>query len=349
MPAFGWTLGSASLFLLLQVARAAEPSVPDPLFQSDDILSVSIVAPFSTLVSERPDEDELPAKFHYTDADGSVVEVDIEIRTRGRFRRMEETCRFPPLRLNFKKSVVKDTLFHKQDKLKLVTHCEATSRYQQSVLREYLAYRILNILTDFSYRVRLMQLTYVDSEGKRGDLTQYGFVIEHKDRFAKRLGVETLDVKKTSIRSLDPEYTNFVSLFQYMIGNTDFSPIRAAPGESCCHNFDLYTHEGNPILAVPYDFDQSGLVDAPYAIPNPRFNLSSVRKRLYRGRCSNNEHLQETIEHFTSRRDEIMALLSNFSLASNSSMKTMTRYIDRFYSLIASDSNINKHFVKKCI
>lgn len=347
MSAYPWTIGTLLWFLLQ--AAVADDNSPDPLFQSDAVLSVRIAAPMATLLSERPDEDELPAVFHYTASDGSTVDLDIEIRTRGRFRRLEDICRVPPMRLDFKKSVVKDTLFHKQDKLKLVTHCKVTSRYEQALLREYLAYRILNVLTDVSYRVRLMKITYVDTEGKHNDVTQHGFVIEHKDRFSKRIGAEPLDIPKTSVRALDSKYTNLSSIYQYMIGNTDFSPIRAAPGESCCHNFELFGNEGEAILAVPYDFDQSGLVDAPHAVPNERFKLSSVRKRLYRGRCVNNEHLSSTFAQFLDRRDDVYAAINSVELVSKSSLKSMTKYIDSFYEVITSERDIEKQFIKACI
>ncbi len=106
--------------------------------------------------SERSDERDVEAKFHYTDESGELVEIDIDIRTRGISRLNEDVCPFPPLRLDFKKSQVKKSLFHKQDKLKLVTHCRDNStRYEQTLLNEFLAYRILNELTDASFRVRL--------------------------------------------------------------------------------------------------------------------------------------------------------------------------------------------------
>ena len=344
-----WTLGTLAGFLLLQFAYANEPAAHDPLFENDDILQVRITAPLATLLVKRPDENELPARFQYTAADGNVVKLDIEIRTRGRYRRRDDVCQFPPMRLDFKKSTVKDTLFHKQDKLKLVTHCEASSRYEQALMREYLAYRIFNTLTDNSYRVRLMHITYVDTEGKYDEVVQHGFVIEHKDRFSKRIGVASLDIPRTSVRSLNGEFSNLSSVYQFMIGNTDFSPIQAAPGESCCHNFELYGNEGEPILAVPYDFDQSGLVDAPHAIPNANFKLKSVRQRLYRGRCVNNEHLPSTIAHFNDRRDDIMAVVNSTPLLTKISLKTVTKYVDRFYSVILSERNLNRQIVKKCI
>lgn len=348
MPVLHWTLGVLALFLV-QISVAATDSSPDSLFQGDDILSVRITAPMATLLSDRPDDEELPGKLHYAEADGSIAEFDIEIRTRGRYRRQAHVCSFPPLRLDFKTSAVKNSLFHKQDKLKLVTHCQASSRYEQALLREYLVYRMLNVLTEKSYKVRMMLITYVDADDKLEDVTQHGFVIERDDRFAKRIGTQILEIPKTSVKSIDPQHMNLGSVFQFMIGNTDFSPIRAAPGESCCHNYELYGNEGESILAVPYDFDQSGFVDAPHATPNDRFKLSSVRERLYRGRCANNEHLPATIAHFIDRRDEVTAVLNSLPPVSKSSLTMMSKYVDRFYSVITSERRINKELTKACI
>ena len=349
MPAQPWTLGTLLWFTLLQVAHADSPSMADPLFQSNDILAVRIIAPMTTLLDERPFEEELDGTLHYTDADGSAVEQAIEIRTRGKFRRQASICTFPPLRLDFKKSLVKDTLFHKQDKLKLVTHCKDTDRYTQVLLREYLAYRVLNLLTDSSFRVRLMQITYVDSEGRRNDEVQFGFAIEHKDRLGKRLDKDVLDIAKTSVRSLDAEFTNLTSVYQFFIGNTDFSPIRAAPGEVCCHNFVLFGNASEPIYSIPYDFDQSGFVNAPHASPNENFKLSSVRKRLYRGRCVNNEHLDATLLLFNDTRGRIAAEINNLEPVSRASRKLMLGYVDDFYDLVANDRKLKNTIVKKCI
>ena len=138
----------AALLFVVPVAMALEPGEPDPLFQGDSVIEIRITAPMKSLLRERSDEDYLPGTLTYTEADGSVVELDIGIRTRGNFRRQPRVCPFPPLRVNFKKSQVENTLFHDQDKLKLVAHCrDRSDRYQQHVFKEYLAYRILNTLT----------------------------------------------------------------------------------------------------------------------------------------------------------------------------------------------------------
>lgn len=344
-----WTVVGTALFLLFSAASAQEARSPDPLYQSTEMLDVRIVAPLKTLLHERPNDSELPATLQYTDADGQSVEFDIKIRTRGRFRRQKDVCSFPPMRLNFKKSETKGTLFHKQNKVKLVTHCENNTKYEQVILREYTAYRILNALTDTSFRVRLLRITYVDSEGKKRDDVSHGFIIEHRDRLAKRLEKNHLEIPRTKPSSLDPGYTNLVSMFHYLIGNTDFSPVKAAPGENCCHNHVLFGNEGESIWSVPYDFDQAGLVDAPHAGPNERFKLRSVKQRLYRGRCVNNGQLDDTIAHFNAKQGDIMAVLAEVEDADKRSVKTMSKFVERFYDTLDSERRVKGEFLKKCI
>ena len=344
-----WTLLSVLTFLVVSTAAAQEARSPDPLFRSTDVLDVRIVAPLTTLFDERPNDEELPATFQYTDSAGQAVEFDIKIRTRGRFRRQKAVCAFPPMRLNFKASETKDTLFHKQDKVKLVTHCQSNVKYEQVILREYTAYRILNVMTDASFRVRLLRITYVDSEGKKRDGVNHGFIIEHRDRLAKRLDKSYLDSPSTTVEALDPEYTNTVSLYHYLIGNTDYSPVKGVDGEACCHNHVLFGNKGAPVWSVPYDFDQAGLVNAPHASPSKRFKLRDVKQRLYRGRCELNELLDASIANYIGKRDEIMTVIHEVDDADNRSEKTMTAFVKKFYDVISSERRVNSELVKKCI
>ena len=349
MSLFRWTPFIVVCSLWAAAAAAQEARLPDPLFQSDEILEVRIVAPMSTLLSERPDVEELPGTLHFMNAAGQAVDLDIKIRTRGKFRRQREICTFPPLRLNFKKSQTKGTLFHKQDKVKLVTHCRSSSSYEQVLLREYEAYRILNVMTDSSYRVRLMQITYVDSAERRRDIVRHGFIIEHKSRLAKRLGKSVLNIPSTKPDQLEPEFANMISVYHYLIGNTDFSSVLGIAGEDCCHNHVLFGNEGEAIRSIPYDFDQTGLVNAPYAGANPKFKLRSVKQRLYRGRCIHNERLDTTIAMFNEKRDEIMAVIGESGALDKRSTKSIRSYIDKFYDTVNSEKRVEREIVKKCI
>ena len=341
---------AAALLFALPIAMALETGEPDPLFQDDSVIEIRITAPMKRLLGKRPDEEYLPGTLAYTEADGSVVQFDIGIRTRGNFRRQPRVCPFPPLRINIKKSQAKGTVFHKQDKLKLVAHCRDNSeRYEQNVIKEYLAYRMLNTLTDVSYRVRLARVTYIDSEQKDDDRVGYGFFIEHKDRLSKRIDLPEISTSRISTSDLEGPYSDLTSLFQYLIGNTDFSPIAGAEGEDCCHNTTLFGNEGGPIYSIPYDFDMSGLVNAPYAEPNPNFRIRSVTQRLYRGRCAYIDNLPTTLQLFQDNRDAIYGLIEQQEQLEDSSRKKVRKFVDRFYKVIDDPKKVHREIQSQCI
>jgi len=344
-----WTLAVAVWFLLAPAAQAQSIKDPDPLFQDSTVVELLLVAPFSEIMELRSTEDSFDGQLHYTSETGIDRQFDIKIRARGRFRLQENVCPFAPLRLNFKKSETDGTLFDHQDKLKLVTHCKDNSeRHEQLTLREYTAYRLLNLLTDVSFRVRLLKITYRDTDESNPERTAYGFFVEHKDRLAKRLGVDTMEYGMARVDDLQPGYMNLISVFHYLIGNTDFSPVRGSK-ETCCHNHVLIGEPGDLFYSVPYDFDQSGFVDANYARPDRRFKLSSVRQRLYRGRCNNNRYLDETLEKYRQQRAAIMALPGTQAGLSESTRKYLLKYLRLFYSDIESPGKVERRLIKKCI
>jgi hypothetical protein len=343
-------ISAIAIAILLAAAEPGEVASPaDPLFSAHTILDVELEAPFSKLSVERPDEEEYDGLLRYTAATGDVVELDVKIRTRGRLRRNKEICSFPPLRLNFRKSQVGGTIFANQDKLKLVSHCRGeANNYEQSIIAEYLVYRIYNLLSDSSYRVRLLRPTYVYSDRDR-QVRSYAILIEHIDRLQKRLGGEPVRAENVPLNSIQRENLNLSSVFQFCIGNTDFSPRAAAPGQRCCHNQTVLVRENAPSITVPYDFDQAGLVGAPHAKPNPRFRLSSVRQRLYRGRCINNDLLPGTLELFQQHRAAIESLISNEAHLEPKKQARMLGFIDEFYKLIENPKQVTKKMVKACI
>ena len=339
------------LLLAWSTANAEEPSSGGkvaPVFAADEIVDVTIEAPIAEIMKTRSLEEETQGTFTYRDAEsGEEVELDIGIRTRGRFRHNSKTCPFAPLRLNFRKT--KGTLLAKSDKMKLVTHCRTGSkRYEQALLKEYVAYRILNTMTDWSFRVRLLRIRYVESDGSEDPIDTYGILIEHREQLAKRIGMELDESESTTVAALDSAHTNVVSLFQFLIGNTDFSPIKGVPGERCCHNHELLKNDDTQI-SVPYDFDISGIVSPPHARPNPRFNLKDVRERLYRGRCANNGQLETTLAMYRDRSDEIYGLIGDLEPMSKSEKTKTTRYVEDFYKVIDTPRLLKRDIVKGCL
>jgi len=330
-------------------ASADENNVADPLFQDDQLLHLNITAPLITLVRKRPKDDYLPGQIEYTESDGNVVKLDLEIRTRGHNR--HENCDYPPLLLNFKKKQTIGTIFANQNKLKLVVHCKKSEKYEQAVLREYLVYRIFNAVTDMSFRVRLVRVKYINSEKSGKEQERYAFLIEHKNRLGARFGLNDLKVEKTTVASIQPDSLNLSSVFAFLIGNTDFSPVAGAPNDECCHNYVLFGTDTNtdPIVAIPYDFDQSGFVDAPYALANEMFRIRTVRQRVYRGRCANNEHLEASLKRFSDRRDVIYKLVVEQEGLEPRVRKKLSAYIEDFYELIDDPKDVERKIIEECV
>lgn len=342
------SLPPLSLLLVLALSSApVQGNEPDPLFRGHETLDVTISAPLTTLVRERPTEDELQAKLTYSAGDGTSRTFDIKVRARGHSR--NDICDLPPLWLNFRKSQVKDTLFDKQDKLKLAVHCKDAERFEQTLLREYVAYRILNLATPKSFQVRLLRVTWVDNEGKRDRQVRYAFLLEHKKRLGKRIDRKDLKIDETSVAALDPKHLNLTSVFQFLIGNTDFSPIAKPEYNECCHNYVLFSNDKNLLVAIPYDFDQAGLVNAPYALPGSQFGIHSVLQRIYRGRCENNDYVEDSIDRFKAVRNNIFALIETQDGLTRKVRDRLADYVQQFYDIADDPRRVTRLMIKRCI
>jgi hypothetical protein len=345
----------AAAFILFSPCADAGQDNPDgdsgisPLFASHAPLEVTIEAPLTTLMDERPEDKYLEGTFSYVGDDGTEHMFDLKLRTRGKFRRQARVCNFAPIRLNFRKKQLADTMFAGQDKLKLVTHCQQNKPiYEQFVLREYLAYRIFQVMTDKSFSARLLHINYIDTERGKSR-TKYGFVIEDDDDVAKRNGMKSMNIGDVTYDDLDPQQQNLVYVFQYMIGNTDFSLINGPEFSNCCHNSRLLSANGSPpFTPLPYDFDFSGLVKATYAKPNKRFRLASVRSRLYRGNCGNNDLLPDTFRYFIEKKDAVYAIVDELDMFTANTRRSVIRYLDSFYDDITRPEAKAEEFTDKC-
>lgn len=345
-----WTVRTSLLFLLTCTAATGADTHVDPLFASNDLLEVRISAPLTSIMRHRDSADELAGTLQYQETGSNeVVTLAVALRARGHFRRRQSICDFAPLRLNFKKSQTRGTLFDKQDKLKLVTHCKKSQIYKESLLREYLAYRVFNILTDVSLRVRLLKVDYVDTTKDNRKFVNYAFLIEDEQRFAKRIEMPAAEIRRVTVPELRPEYTNLTALFHYFLANYDFSYVNPEPDEFCCHNHILFGKEGEGYYPVPYDFDMSGFVDTPHSGPPPSLNLYHSRARRYRGWCVNNKYLNASVELFTANRDAIIQLVNADDIQRIGARKSLLRFIDEFYEYIESPDMIDTKLVRDCL
>ncbi len=333
--------------LVLAVSPAAAGELP--LFQDDTIIKAVLTAPIGQAYAQKTQESriEFPGQWTYINEDGETEKLDVAIRTRGNFRRLN--CVLPPLRLNFRKSQVKGTLLAGQNKVKLVSPCYDTPLYQRFVVMEYLAYKTLEILTDYGFRTRLIRLSYVDSDETIKPWTAVTFVIEDDSDMADRLEMERVKIESVYFADLDREKTALAELFQFMIGNNDYSVLKNVEGEDCCHNsYVLAFDEASPKIPVPYDFDFSGIVNAPYAAPPTHLPITAVRHRYYTGLCHPPGILDDAIAHVQSKRDEIFALYENSEELSSKGRKSARAYLNSFYDILDDPRQLEREVYQRC-
>jgi hypothetical protein len=335
--------------LAMALASAGSATAQTPLFSENSELEVTIEAPFTTLLrTARRNTDPHPgALVHNGQHYGLLVSA------RGETRRTTDRCSFPPLRIDFENNELSATLFRGQNRLKLTTHCRPNANYAHYYVLEYMAYRLYNEITPMSFRARPLRVTYHDIEGRRDDETRFGFFIEDEDDLARRNGRTALEIETGAVTSaqLDAAAAARVALFQLMIGNVDWDMLQSAEGRDCCHNTRLLAASEsarNGLIPAPYDFDSSGLVDAPYAAPPANLRMSSVRDRYYRGYCRHNDQIPGAIALFQSRREALNALIAGETRLSEQRRETARRYIDGFFELISDPQRVQRQVIERC-
>ncbi|MGE0742726.1 MAG: hypothetical protein AB7O98_15410 [Hyphomonadaceae bacterium] len=344
-------LGAVVGLFLTTIATPA--TAQTPLFSEESELQFVIEGPMDEIVRRaQRSTDPHPAAVTFI-GPGEPQRFDIQLSARGFSRRQSAICAFPPLRLDFDGSALRDTFMRGQNRLKLVTSCRNTDTYEQITILEYTAYRLYNVITPHSFRVRPARVTYRDTVGRRREDTQFNFLIEDVSDMARRNERRALDVLSDEVRSsqLDPSASATVGLFQYMIGNLDWDMVSGHAGEECCHNGKLMaaTRESREaVVPIPYDFDFSGFVGAPYAIPPAGLPVPNVRTRYYRGLCRHNDALPPVIAHFRERRAELYAVIDGETRLTEGRRREARRYIEAFFEILDDPDRVNRQLIERC-
>jgi hypothetical protein len=322
-------------------ARAADNS----LFASAEPLVLRLEAPLATIQNTHAKPEYQDGTLKFQDANGERS-VDVRVRVRGHSR--VHACDFPPLLVNFRTNELVGTPFEGEDKLKLVTYCGISRSYDQYVLLEYLSYRALNLLTDMSLRARPLKVTYYDTQRKRVIAERPGLFIEDEERFAERKGVQKVELEKIDRARYDREALGLVDMFEYFIGNTDWSEVLGPQGTHCCHNVVPYQRADGMLVPVPYDFDSTGIVNVPYALPNERLPIQSVRQRLYRGRCEPVADLEPRFAKFDLVHPQLLELFSTASGLDKGYAASATSYVQEFFAVRADPKKVERAFRAGC-
>jgi hypothetical protein len=317
-----------------------KPSAAKDLFGSDAILDMSLKGSVHDLLNDRSDQ----AKYHniilsYRDSDNQEIAIPIEAKTRGHFRRQSENCVYPPLLLHFTKSGLLDsTLFSHNRKLKLVMPCQG----DQYVIREWLVYRLFNLVTPESFRARLVRVKLEDTNKKKGYPLFYGMLLEEEQELANRTG-NVIITRKLRPEQLQSEAFLQMAVFEFLIGNTDWSV-------QYLQNVKLLGPDSNATpTPVPYDFDMSGLVNTPYAKPAEELLMSSVSERRYRGYCiMDMKRFDTVLALYNHLKDPIYATINQCQVLDDKFKKSTIKFIDEFYETINNPVALKKAFQYPC-
>lgn len=335
------------LFSAAVAQPPAKQPKPEKLFASNETLDVTLRASWRQVTRKQGGQTRFPATLDYRTDEGNAQSLALTVERRGLTRL--KVCDFPPLKLRFDKQVVKGTSFRGNKSLKLVTHCEDDGRWQQYYVLEMLSYRIYNLMTERSFRVRPLSVTYVDSERQSTDGPYFAFLIEDDSDVASRNKLETLEATRPRVSQFDPLENSRFSLFQFMIGNTDWSVLSGPSGNDCCHNTKLIgPRDGSGIFAVPYDFDSAGLVDARYAAPSASLPIKDVRERIYRGFCANNSSLPAARTELLQKESQILGLFRGESRLTPKSLESALGYLEEFFAILRDDRQFASRITEKC-
>ena len=317
---------SLLLFLFLTTTLFAQEASIFDVMNHKEVLTVTLKADFAMVDSARKSKDKIPAIFSFEDKNGKDQIWNVKLTTRGNFRRLR--CEMAPLKINFKKKELKAAGLAKFDDMKLVTHCVSSKLEAKALLqKEYLAYKLYNQITEYSYRVQLLKINYVDVNTRK-KTKHWAFLIEDTAELRNRIQA-TAKVENNLNLPRDTFHDGLLkiaSIFQYMIGNADWD---LNVGRNV-----KYLIKNGKVIPVPYDFDFSGLVDAPYAIPNPNFGIPTVKTRIFLGYKEDMEHLRTTLAYFKTKRSDILKTIEEFRVLDVTKREEIMYYIDSFYTTI---------------
>lgn len=312
------------------------------LFSEEEPLLIDLYADYVNLfddVSEKRVYHD--ARFTLKSPSSAYGDMTVKVKTRGNFRLRKQTCNFPPLRFKFNADQTNGTVFQGQNKLKYVSHCQNFKNgYEQRMFEEFLVYRMYNVFTDYSYKVRLAHINFIDVN-RRDTIQRYGFFIEDKEHLANRVGRRALKFRNVKQYQVLRSNILILTLFQSMIGNSDWDVSRL-------HNIDLMSvNEHSLPVAIPYDFDWSAIIAHDYFVPDPQIDLESKYKRRYKSYRWSDEEFETAFASFHEHRDELMSLITDFTYLEKDNRLKLLVYISEFYDLISSKVDVKEYIFKQ--
>lgn len=304
-----------------------QPGIFDRLLE-DDLPEITITIDLDTLLGDIRRTEYVQGEFEFKKNKNKRWNLPVKVRPRGRFRRMK--CSFPPLKLKFKKDDLAEQGLNDYNEFKLVTHClEDDLRSKEMIVKEFIVYKMLNVLTKYSFRVQLVKVTYRHSE-RKDKIKQWGILIEDLEDLSHRNDGQVVSRIGIPLDSIHENQEKLASLFQFMVGNIDWSYLLA-------RNIEFVRLPSGELVPIPYDFDYSGFVNAPYAAPDRQVGQETVRDRVYLGNAASHQELRAMFSYFKMKKPEILETISECRHLSGEVKTDLLNYLGGFFELLENE------------
>lgn len=318
-----------------------------PLFRSKEPLRLQASGSVKAIKKNTNDSTLVTRTFQYENSPGNWMDISTDARVRGNFRL--KNCYFPPLKLKFKKKDVQSSVFEGTKALKVVLPCLTSKDKNVLIRKEYLCYQFYELLSPFHFKTRLatFKLTEVSKKDPR-EFNLLTFLVEDNSQVAKRGNGKIMEVRGLPPGSFEEKQSVRNDFFQYMIGNADWSAIYQ-------HNSNVM-YAGGKYVALSYDFDMAGFVNAGYSHTNaPQLGTGDPRERVYRGFCKSKPAMEEIRKEYLDKEGAVHALIDQETISfvendlfSERDLKDMHGYLEQFFDILKNDRLFETAILQGC-
>ena len=318
--------------------------LPDPLFNSQSPLDIAIHISIRQIKKSNGDSSWVSDKLYYNNGGGVNDSIKVELKSRGHYRLTD--CYYPPLWIKIDKNSAKGTVFDGNKKLKLVLPCDNRKGHDALISREYLCYKLCEMITPYAFRTRLVNVDMTEQREKQNkNFKLKGILIEDLDKAAKRFDAKAEDLNIAPGFLHDTSALRFY-MFQLLIANTDWSTTAQ-------HNAKLIRQHNGNFISLPYDFDMSGVVNAPYSFValagETVLPINNVRERLYRGYCRAPGVTEFVRKEMLAKEKELLSVPDLLKDDLNDKeIKEIKEYLDDFFDMLRNDFSFRTNILEKC-
>ena len=299
--------------------------------KQDSALDLYITQDWKALEKKKKEKTYQSAEVRFVSDDLDTKIMPANIRTRGNMRL--EICALPPLKLKFEKSDLAKSGFSPMNEMDIVQPCHEDKQYYQLILKEYLAYKLWELVSPYYFKTQLVRIHYTNPDGSAAHDPSYAFLVENTEELVDRLDGRKNKTPVISSNAVDKAPMLKVALFQFMIGNTDWNIQNR-------HNLDFVVLPGHQFLVtIPYDFDYSGLVGAPYAVHHESLELTEVSSRYYQGKCYSASEVEEALKIFHEQKLNILNMPGRIEGLDEREAKEARVYLNSFFEIIENPKN----------